>query len=127
MADQIPDGVDLEQWALGERLHDLEQAILRLVAEADPAISQDWRTAILADALSERELFASDWCVACKLSHGDPLQQLCADHDRGGDLADELRRYLYRRVGAVILEDLPGAERHLRLVRPEAGGQAGGG
>jgi hypothetical protein len=33
-----------------------------------------------------------------------------------GDLADELGRYLYRRVGAVILEDLPGQERRLRLV-----------
>jgi hypothetical protein len=99
------------------RLRALEKAVLRVLDEAHPAIPQDWRTAMLADAVSERELFASDWCVACKLSHSDPLQQLCEDHDRGGDLADELRRYLYRRVGAVILEDLPGPERHLGLVR----------
>jgi hypothetical protein len=118
MADPVPEGVDPEQWALSIRLGALEDAILRVVGEADPEIPQNWRTVILADALSHRELFASDWCVACKLSHADPLQQLCPDHDKGGDLADAARRYLYARVGALILEDLPGPERRLRIVKP---------
>ena len=54
---------------------------------------------MLADALSEREFLASDWCVSCKLSHSDPLQQFFADHDRGGDLADAVRRHVSRGRG----------------------------
>jgi hypothetical protein len=91
---------------------------LRVVGEADPLIPEDWKTCMLADALSHRELFASDWCTRCRLSHADPLQQLCPDHDRGGDIADDLRRYLYRRVGATIDLDLDGPGRHLRIVKP---------
>ena len=103
---QLPEGIDREAWELGTRLHDLTEAILRLVSEADPAIPQDWRTACLADAVSVREMHASGWCAACE-QHlpGDP--PLCRDHDRGDEHAISLRRYLYNRMGAHLLQDLP--------------------
>jgi hypothetical protein len=112
---------DCAQNRLGLLLRDLERAVLAVIDQAHPEISEGWRTAVLADALAVRELEAADWCVACKLSHGDPLSQICADHDRGVDLADEVRRHVYRRLGAVVMEDLHDPERRLRIVRPEPG------
>jgi hypothetical protein len=92
------DGGDAVQIDEG-RVRELQQAILRLVDEAD-GTSQNERAIAIAEALLTREMFTEGWCTACQAT----TEGMCADHDRSTDLIDDVRRHLYSRVGVTDIQ-----------------------
>jgi hypothetical protein len=81
------------------RVRELQQAILRLVDEAD-GTSENERAIAIAEALLTREMFTEGWCTACQAT----TEGMCADHDRSTDLIDDVRRHLYSRVGVTDIQ-----------------------
>jgi hypothetical protein len=105
-----------EQIRHAEQWDQLLTTCLAVLDQAPAWMSENTRTAILADALAAREFLALRWCVRCKLTRGGD----CPDHIAGLALVDEARRHIYRRLpGRPLIEiDLGDEPRHLRLVQP---------
>lgn len=91
---QVPAPASPEELREADRQLELRQAILAVVDQAPEDMPQAVRTAVLAEALVHRELFATEWCADCQAT----AEGLCHDHDLGVDQIDEFRRRAYRRL-----------------------------